>query len=116
MTTRRNRITGTITYGNNVERNDDWTRSSNPWTVELRYQRRKMTVPFWTGSALGEPSLADVLQCLALDATDYDGCRSFEDWCGDYGYDSDSRKAEATWRQVESQTRKLRVLLGRDYR
>lgn len=36
----------------------------------------------------------DVLACISSDVYCAD---DFEDWCGDLGYDSDSRKAEATW-------------------
>lgn len=42
--------------------------------------------------------VADVLSCAQLD----DPCR-FEDWCAEYGYDSDSRKAEAIWRLCVTQ-------------
>ncbi len=109
------KVTSQIEYGNNVTDLDEWQQSSNPWTVTLRYQRRQMTVNFWTGSALGEPSTADVLECLFSDASGYDNARDFEDWAAEYGYDSDSRKAERIYKAVEKQTRKLRNLLGDDY-
>lgn len=69
-----------------------------------------MTVPFFTGPALGEPSIADVVECLISDASSAD--QTFEDWCGDYGYDTDSRKAGATYKAVVKQTAALRRLLG----
>jgi hypothetical protein len=54
--------------------------------------------PFYKGEGLkGEPpTAAETLYCLASDAH---GTRdtSFEDWCREYGYDDDSRKAEATF-------------------
>lgn len=42
-------------------------------------------------SKLQAPKIADVLHCLLVDATAID--YSFEDWCGEFGYDTDSRKA-----------------------
>lgn len=42
-----------------------------------------------------EPTLYDVLACL----TKYDP-ETFEDFCANYGYDEDSRKAEKTYKAV----------------
>jgi hypothetical protein len=61
------------------------------------------------------PTLADVLGCLCADASGYDNARTFEEWAGDYGYDTDSRKAESTYRVVAEQAKQLRHLLGDDY-
>lgn len=94
------------------EQNPDWGSEHNAWRVTLLCGRRKMTVPFYTGLALGEPDAADVLECLALDASGFENARGFEDWCNDYGYDTDSRSADRTYRQVEQQTAKLCKLLG----
>lgn len=108
------KITGSITYGSDHPTPDNF-RDSNPWTIELRYDGRKMTTPFYTGSALGEPSLADVMECLASDASTVENSRGFEDWAEDLGYDTDSRSAEATYQACVKQTDKLRRLLGSDF-
>lgn len=44
-----------------------------------------------------KPILADVLHSLMLDGGPHFNHENFEDWCGNFGYDSDSRKAEATY-------------------
>ncbi|MBX6192201.1 hypothetical protein [Pseudomonas aeruginosa] len=41
------------------------------------------------------PCAADVLYCLLSDANGAD--QNFNDWCADFGYDPDSRKALATY-------------------
>lgn len=113
-----NKITATVTFGNKSAHSgnlDEWQRRATPYTVTLRYQRRAMTVEFWCGSACGEPDAATVLDCLASDASGIDNARGFEDWCGEYGYDCDSRKAERTFKATETNARKLRRLLGDDY-
>lgn len=51
------------------------------------------------------PQLADVMQSLMLDATAHD--MTFEDWCGELGYDSDSRKAEAIFNACDKIARQL---------
>lgn len=63
------------------------------------------------------PSLADFLDCLAMDASSYDDARDFSDWCSEYGYDDDSRTAERTYNMIAEQSKQLRRLLGdADYR
>jgi hypothetical protein len=59
------------------------------------------------------PTLEDVLDCLASDASGYINSRHFEDWAGEYDYDTDSRKAEAMYRTVGEQVTQLEALLGR---
>lgn len=56
------------------------------------------------------PTVAEVLDCLASDASGAD--QSFEDWCSDLGYDTDSRSAERTYNAVRQEMYDLRKLLG----
>lgn len=83
-------------------------------TVVGRGYHEPMTVYFSQGSAhKKKPTLAEVLDCLASDASGVDNARSFEDWSSEYGYDTDSRKAEHTYNTVKEQAQQLRGLLGR---
>lgn len=43
------------------------------------------------------PRLADIAYCLLMDAQTTWYGQSFEDWCGELGYDTDSRKAERSF-------------------
>jgi len=75
----------------------------------------RMTVPFSVGSGWNrEPNLADVLSCLASDAGTWQNARSFEDFCSELGYDTDSRNAERIYKAIEKQSSKLSNLLGED--
>jgi hypothetical protein len=60
-----------------------------------------------------EPELADVLYCLLLDAGAMD--ETFESWCGNFGYDSDSRAAEKVWKACRQNGKRLLNLIGRVY-
>lgn len=103
-------------YDGNIAELDEWQQRAHPYTVVLKYKRRKMTLPFFMGPALThEPTALDVLDCLISDAATYVCCRSFEEWASDLGVDSDSRKAEAQYRAVGAQTEKLKKLLGDDF-
>ena len=53
------------------------------------------------------PKLDDVLSSLLMDGSAYFDAQSFEEWCSDYGYDADSRKAEATWKACDEVGRNL---------
>lgn len=46
------------------------------------------------------PTVADVLSCVEFDVDP-----SFEDWCGEFGYDTDSRKAERIYQECVRQAR-----------
>lgn len=53
------------------------------------------------------PSLCDVMHSLITDGEAFFNAQSFEDWASDFGYDSDSRSAEAIYRACDSIGRKL---------
>lgn len=93
---------------------NDMPAGSRHYRVRLRYKGRQMTVPFSCGPAIEhEPSAEDVLECLLSDSSGAD--EAFEDWCDDLGYDSDSRRAERTYKLIQAQAIKTRNLLGDEY-
>lgn len=59
------------------------------------------------------PRLADVLHSLASDCDVLDA-GGFEQWAGNLGYDSDSRKAEVIYRACLDIALKFRAALGED--
>ncbi len=92
----------------------DWQLKARGYHITLRYNRRKMHLDFWQGlGILRKPTAHAVLECLLSDASGAD--EEFEYWCDNYGYDSDSRKAEKIYKAVQIQTANLRKLLGDDF-
>lgn len=82
----------------------------------LKRPGRQLTTFFSMGPAHSrEPSAADLLDCLASDASGYENARGFEEWASEYGYDPDSRRAEKIFRTVEKQTEKLKRFMGDEY-
>ena len=61
---------------------------------------------------MSEPNERDVLNCLALDVEGYENAKNFEEWCDEYGYDTDSRKAEKAYNVIGKQKAKLVNFLG----
>ena len=54
-----------------------------------------------------------MLDCLLSDAFGAD--EDFENWAREYGYETDSRKAERIYQKVQRQTERLKRLLRNDF-
>ena len=70
---------------------------------------RRLRFPFWNSyndaREEKDPRPYDVLACISSDAN----CpETFEKFCSDYGYDTDSRKAEAEFKSLKAFAIKLR--------
>jgi hypothetical protein len=94
--------------------NMDSVAPMDHWKCHLRAGRSRMTVHFSMGVGHNgrEPELSNVLGCLASDASGVENASGFEDWCAEYGYDTDSRKAERTFRACEREAKRLQAFLG----
>jgi hypothetical protein len=85
----------------------------NHYRCRLRCGERTMDVYYSMGVAhTRPPKVWDVLDCLASDASGYMHARGFGDWCAEYGYDEDSRKAKRTYDAIGRQADRLMELLG----
>lgn len=101
----------------------EWT-DSNPnmedsnnmdnWKCILKSGKKQFTIFFSMGYGHHgkQPEIEDVLDCLASDASGFVNAESFEYWCDEYGYNSDSRKAEKIYKTIGSQAKKLEKFLG----
>lgn len=110
-----NQVTMTVTPTDHNVNMEDTTMDH--WAYVLRCGPRRMSGTFSMGSghAGNEPELDDVLDCLASDAAGYENCPTFEEWASDYGYDTDSRKAEKIFHAVKRESKSLSHLLGDAY-
>jgi len=84
------------------EYKDHWNDGTKRWVFKLRLSRgrKSYSLDFGQSIAAGdkEPTMYDVLSCLQK----YE-IGSFEDFCGDFGYDEDSRSAEKTYKAVSKE-------------
>lgn len=89
-------------------------KGTSHWFVTLSHRGHEMGIYYSMGAAhTGEPDADDVMGCLASDARA--GEESFEDFCSNFGYDTDSRKAYATWEACVRARDDLRALMGEDF-
>jgi len=91
-----------------------------PYICTIKRDGGAIKIPYSMGPALtGPPELADVLDCLAYDACDYDNAADVLEFASEHGYDletnADIRKARDVYRVVEGQTEALTDLLGDVY-
>ena len=133
-----NKITSTITHGNNDPGLDcngwpHWDQDDSRYTVTLRYQQRRFTFPFWTSTTRGwtserqriifpEPrhwadgaETFDAAYCILLEASGIEGCSDFKDWCHKYGGDADSLFQRERYLRCLETARNVRRLLGDDF-
>jgi hypothetical protein len=84
--------------------------------LSMTGRKLRMTVTFSKGRGHNgaEPTANEVLDCLASDAAGVESAGSFEDWCSEYGYDTDSRKAHKTFKACEHEATRLKNFLGDD--
>lgn len=66
-----------------------------------------------TRARVKQPKIEDVLHCLISDSDASEYC--FEDWCDNFGYDSDSISARKIYDECLENYHKLKKALGRDY-
>ena len=97
---------------------EDTGHKMNHWQVKLgklTHPNDEMIVHFSMGLAHKKPpSTVDVLDCLASDAASIENASGFEDWASEFGYDTDSRRAQRTFEVCSEQSDALRKFLGHE--
>ena len=89
----------------------DWEHDA--YRVKLTYQGRQMTLNYrkGVGHQGNPPQLDEILDSIRSE----DPCEeTFEDWAPSLGYDTDSRKAYATYQACVKQAKQAKALLGAD--
>lgn len=96
------------------EKQDEWQQNANGYRCTLKYKGRKYSFDFWHGVAINsDPTAEGCLECLLSDAHGADN--TFEDFCGEFGYDTDSRKAERIYKACIKVRENMERLLGDDF-
>jgi hypothetical protein len=107
-----------------VEKNGDKEWKHYAYSVGVRLNHNVMPpIPYKLGvghvvkakgcTLLKPPQVADVIYSLVMDSPAAD--TTFEDWCSEFGYDTDSRKALETYLLCQENGVKIRKLLGKHF-
>jgi len=93
---------------------DEWQQKATGYRCRMLYKGRSYSFDFWQGSAhKDDPTAEGCLECLLSDANCAEN--TFEDFCSELGYDTDSRKAEATFKACKIVRKNMERLLGSDF-
>lgn len=89
------------------------------WEVVLHTTRNGINelVTFFSkgfGHRGKRPTAIEVLDCLASDAMGYENSKNLENWAIEYGYDTDSRRAEKIYYLVKRESIDLKNFLGKE--
>lgn len=101
------------------KKSDNWQETADKWLITIGGE----AFDYYTGVGLrkhgkpNRPSLGDVLYALVMDASAQG--EDFEDWCYNFGYDTDSRKALELYlacQNIAVKLRKAGVVINDDLR
>lgn len=93
---------------------DDWDAAASHWRVTIRRGRNSLRVCYSMGSAhRGRPRDLDILFSILSDANGVEDM-DFEEWAAEYGCDTDSRKAERTYKACKRTAAGLARLFAAD--
>ena len=82
-------------------------------TITLKVGDNVEVFPYFKGAGLPqETSLVDFIECTASDWSCANDSETFEDFCDNFGYDSDSIKALKTFEQLKEQADRFQKLVG----
>ena len=111
---KENDVTMDVEYSDYNKNDPEWM-DANHYKVTLKHNKKRFTTYFSQGYGIkGEPKPEDVLNCLASDSASIENARSFEEWAGEFGYDTDSRKSEKIYKVCQKQAEKIKALFGDD--
>lgn len=104
-----------VDHGIKVEKDMNRPWEHHAYTVKVTRGAESFETAYKQGMAHEDgPTLAAVLACLMSDASAGEG-GSFEDFCGEFGYDTDSRRAEQTYNACRDTAAAMRRMLGEHF-
>jgi len=91
----------------------EWNRKAMHWKCVLKMKKKVLTVPFSQGCAIcREPTVIDLVDSMRSDCSCVEYASSFEDYCAEYGLNSDSREDFFRWGMSVKHCRKVRKFFG----
>lgn len=92
---------------------DEWKKTANKYKARITYNKKSITISFYTGNGWKkDPVLEDILGSILLDTTYLD--YGFEDFANAMGYNSDSRKAEKIYKEIQKQAKKINRIFTKE--
>jgi len=86
----------------------EWAKQG--WSIVLKYQGKRAQFRFYGGGACKTPTASDLIWAVATDSTALE--ESFNDWCDNLGYTTDSITARSTYKACQRNGLRLINLIG----
>lgn len=97
----------------------EWGNGQENWNhhlVTVSHNGKRLSFDFWASIAnpeiRNESEIKDAFDCFLSDAIS--GLSSFEDFCSEFGYDVDSRRAERIHKACQRSAKKLQRIFSGD--
>ena len=89
---------------------DEWQAKANCYRVTLRYQGRAYSLYYYQGRGIKrDPSVSDVVHCLASDLNILSGCDTVQCFGDCFGWDSDTANI---YRTIKRQSARYSKFIG----
>jgi hypothetical protein len=103
-------ITLEIRHRTHPNKVSEWQAKANCYRVTLRYQGRTYSLYFYQGRGIKrDPSVSDVVHCLASDLNILSGCDTVKCFGDCFGWDSDTANI---YRTIKRQSARYSKLIG----
>lgn len=103
-------ITLEIRHRTHPNKVSEWQAKANCYRVTLRYQGRSYSLYFYQGRGIKrDPSVSDVVHCLASDLNILSGCDTVKCFGDCFGWDSDTANI---YRTIKRQSARYSKLIG----
>ena len=86
----------------------DWAKQG--WTVSVKYKGKRAQFRFYGGGSAQTPTVSDLVWAVAIDSNALN--EEFSDWCGEFGYDTDSVKARSIYKACQTNANRLKNLIN----
>jgi len=86
----------------------EWAKQA--WAITLKYKGKRAQFRFYGGGASKTPTASDLVWAVAIDSEALND--SFNDWCDNFGYSTDSIKARSTYKACQRNGQRLTDLIG----
>lgn len=91
----------------------DWHPDSRHFAFTFHRGDKTLTGTYSMGSAVKGPvNPQDVFSSILLDTSEIENGADFEEWAGDLGFDTDSRKAERTYKACVAEWESLQAMFS----
>ena len=86
----------------------EWAKQG--WSITLKYNKKRSQFRYYGGGLSNTPTASDLIYSVATDSNTLN--ESFNEWCMENGYDTDSIKALSIYKACQTNANRLKKLIS----